>query len=244
MRTRYSSRILIVTFLMGAYVQVASAQLLQKGFESIYEVHHNNIYLGDTVRKLTKLENGQWEYGSYTEAKGFVKMFVKDRIEERSKLEINLNQVKPFNYTYNQSGGKREQKFNLTYNWDKNILTNTYLDKELELVPGTQDLLSFVLQIMLELQHNKEIIEMHIADKRRLDSYQLKVIGKESVETPFKTLPTVVLLSNKIKGKRQFKLWCAPSLQYLPIRIQKIEDDGDEDTMALKELKLPGVQAN
>jgi len=218
---------------------VASAQLLQKGFESVYEVHHNDIYLGDTVRKLTKQDDGQWLYSSHTQAKGIVSAFIKDKIEERSRLEISPNGIKPLVYHYAQSGGKREQIFQLDFLWDKQVLNNTYLNQELALAPGTQDLLSFVLQIMLQLQSNNKIIEMPIADKKRLDDYQLKEIGTESVDTPFKTLPAIVLLSNKIKGKRQFKIWCAPSLQYLPIKILKIEDDGDEDMMSLKQLTLP-----
>lgn len=232
------SRFLIILFLLAGLSQSAFAQLLQKGFETVYEVHHNSIYLGDTVRKLIKQEDGRWHYSSHTEAKGFVSMFVKDRIIESSTLDITPDGIKPYVYAYDQSGGKRERKFKLEFLWDKNTLNNTFLKQELELAPGTQDLLSFVLQIMVQLQRDKEVINMHIADKKRVDDYQLQVTGTENIETPYKTLPTVVLLSNKIKDKMQFKIWCAPSLQYLPIKIQKIEDDGDEDVLSLKSLTI------
>lgn len=229
-------RTLGTIFLLAGMTHTASAQLLQKGFETVYEVHHNSIYLGDTTRKLSRLQNGQWQYGSHTQAKGFASMFVKDKIVESSKLDITLNGVKPYEYLYDQSGGKRIRNFKLEFLWDKKILNNTYLKEQLELPAGTQDLLSFVLEIMVQLQNNKETLEMHIADKKRVDNYQLQVIGTETIETPYKSLPTIVTLSNKIKDRMQFKIWCAPSLQYLPIKIMKIEDDGDEDVMSLKEL--------
>jgi hypothetical protein len=225
--------------LCNVMLPVADAQLLQSGFETTYEVKHNTMYLGDTVRTVSKQENGQWLYQSSTKAKGIAGLFFKDKIEERSILAITPNGILPSTYSYDQTGGKKEKHIKLSFHWDKNLLFSSYLNKDLELVPGTQDLLSFVLQIMVELQANKQTIDMPIADKDSIDQYQLKVIGKETIVTPFKSLPTVVLLSNKIKGKKQFKFWCAPSLQYLPIRIKKIDDDGDEDTLSLSKFKLP-----
>ena len=231
-------RTLGTLFLLAGMAHSASAQLLQKGFETVYEVHHNSIYLGDTIRTLSQLQNGQWQYSSHTQAKGFVSVFVKDKIVENSKLDISPNGVKPYEYLYDQSGGKHQRNFKLEFLWDKKTLNNTYLKEQLELPAGTQDLLSFVLEIMVQLQNNKKTIEMHIADKKRVDDYQLQVTGTETIETPYKNLPTIVLLSNKIKDKMQFKIWCAPSLQYLPIKIMKIEDDADEDIMSLKELRI------
>ena len=234
--------VVIILLLSNSLLPLAHAQLLQQGFESTYEVYHNSIYLGDTVRKLSRQKNGHWQYQSSTRAKGIIGAFIKDVIEEQSVLSITPNGVKPFSYRYDQTGGKDEKHIYLDYKWAKNSLFNSHLNEDLELLPGTQDLLSFVLQIMVELQSNKQSIEMPIADKDSIERYTLKVIGKETIETPFKSLPTIVLLSNKINGKRQFKFWCAPSLQYLPIVIKKIENDGDEDTLSLSEFKLPASQ--
>ena len=239
---RHFSFVISVLLLSSSLSPRAHAQLLQKGFESTYEVYHNSIYLGDTVRKLSKQKDGRWQYQSSTRAKGIIGAFIKDEIEERSTLEITPNGVKPFSYRYDQTGGKDEKHIYLDYKWAKNSLFNSHLNEDLELLPGTQDLLSFVLQIMVELQSNKQSIEMPIADKDSIERYRLKVIGKETIETPYKSLPTIVLLSNKINGKRQFKFWCAPSLQYLPIVIKKIDNDGDEDTLSLSEFKLPASQ--
>ena len=234
--------VVIVLLLSNSLSPLAHAQLLQQGFESTYEVYHNSIYLGDTVRKLSKQKDGLWLYQSSTRAKGIIGAFIKDEIEERSILSITPNGIKPFFYSYEQTGGKDEQHIHLDYKWVKNSLLNSHLNEDLALLPGTQDLLSFVLQIMVELQANKQSIEMPIADKDSIERYRLKVIGKETIETPYKSLPTIVLLSNKINGKRQFKFWCAPSLQYLPIVIKKIDNDGDEDTLSLSEFKLPASQ--
>ena len=243
-RIRYSYLVAVAVALVlsSFWSSPVHAQLLQKGFESTYEVYHNSIYLGDTVRKLARQEDGRWLYQSSTRARGIIGAFIKDRIEERSILSITQNGVTPFRYSYEQTGGRKEQHIHLDYNWSKHSMFNSHLNEDLELRPGTQDLLSFVLQIMHELQAGKQAIDMPIADKDSIENYQLKVIGKETVETPFKSLPTIVLLSNKINGKRQFKFWCAPSLQFLPIIIKKIENDGDEDTLSLSEFALPARQ--
>jgi hypothetical protein len=237
-KTRHFSQAIITLLLSYSILPTGNAQLLQSGFESTYEVYHNTMYLGDTVRKLSRKENGEWLYHASTKAKGLAGLFFKDKIEERSMLTISLNGIRPMTYRYDQTGGKKDKHIKLDFYWDKNELFSSDLNKDIELLPGTQDLLSFVLQIMHEMQANKQTIDMPIADKDSIDQYQLKVIGKETIETPFKSLPTIVLLSNKIKGKKQFKFWCAPSLQYLPIRIMKIDDDGDEDTLSLSKFNL------
>jgi len=232
----YIARRLGVFLLCLGPSQVSYAQLLQKGFTSVYEVSHNSIYLGDTVRTLTQQEDGHWKFGAKTEAKGFVRMFVTDTIVETSTLDILPNRIRPYLYEYDQSGGKDTSKYQLSFQWNRNKLDNTYLQQQLELPDDTQDLLSFVLQIMVALQADKKNIEMHIADKKRVDDYALKITGKEEIETPFKKMSSIVLLSNKIKDKMQFKIWCSPTLQYLPVKIMKIDDDGDKDVLVLKQL--------
>ncbi|VAW95907.1 hypothetical protein MNBD_GAMMA21-1578 [hydrothermal vent metagenome] len=141
-------------------------------------------------------------------------------------------------YRYHQYGGKKEKKHTLIFDWDKGQISNDYLNKPFPLKAGTQDLLSFQIQLMHDLQMNKKSISYIIADKKRVESYSLQYIKESTIETPFKTLDTLELISNKIRNKTQFKIWSAPELNYLPVQIVKTDDSGDTTKLSLKAISF------
>jgi hypothetical protein len=91
---------------------------------------------------------------------------------------------------------------------------------------------------MLDMQAGKKQVTYTIADKKRVDDYHLQRTGTDTIETPMKTFTSTKLVSNKIRDKMQFIIWCAPELGYLPVKVMKIEEDGDESVMLIKSLKL------
>jgi len=229
--------ILLLNPLLVAPVSSLAAGLVDSGYTATYEVLHNEFYLGDAVRTLNKTDNG-WLYRSHTAPKGVASAFVSDVIDESSSIQRLDDTVRPNLYTYHQHSGKKETKFQLEFDWDSTTLTNTHNKQTSALKAGTHDLLSFTLQLMLDLQDGKKSVAYTIADKKRIDTYQLKLTGKEQIETSMKTFDAVKLVSNKIRNKMQFIIWCAPELGYLPVMVKKIEEDGDESILELKSVKL------
>ena len=228
-----------ITLSLSMFVTLHShAGLIESGFEASYEVSHNSFYLGDSVRNLVKQDNQTWIYRSDTSPKGIAKAFVSDVIEEISTINRNVGQFYPVEYKYRQHGGKKLTEFTLNYDWAANKLTNTYNKQTYELKPDTHDLLSFQIQLMHDLQAGKNKVSYVIADKKRVDTYNLKADKKESIETPMKTFSAIKLVSNKIRNKMQFIIWCAPELGYLPVKVMKIEEDGDKSIVVLKSIKI------
>jgi len=239
MKTRVKTILhaLLTSLLLGAATP-GVAGLLETGFEATYEVLHNEFYLGDAVRTLEHQDTQTRVYRSHTSPKGIASAFVSDIIDETSTIKINHNRFQPTLYAYNQHGGKKNKVFQLKFDWTAKKLWNSYADKTFPLKTETHDLLSFQLQLMQDMQAGKKFISYIIADKKRIDSYQLTLTETEEIETPMKTFSAVKMVSNKIRGKTQFIIWCAPALGYLPIRVMKIDNDGDESVLTLKSLKL------
>ena len=234
---------IILTTLLSISLYASSishsvAGLLESGFEATYEVLHNEFYLGDAVRTLEPRDTQIRIYRSHTSPKGVASAFVSDIIDEVSTIKITNNRFQPKQYAYNQYGGKKNKVFQLKFDWKTKKLWNSYTDKTYPLKEETHDLLSFQLQLMQDLQAGKKNINYVIADKKRVDAYQLTLTETEKIETPMKTFSAVKMVSNKIRGKTQFIIWCAPALGYLPVRVMKIDDDGDESVLTLKSLKL------
>ena len=235
-RTRYLS--ILIGFLSMASIttNISHAGLLNSGFTATYEVTHKSIYLGDAVQTFKTLPNGNWEYKSDIKAKGFVSLFVKDSVTEVSEIKKIADGFQPISYRYYQYGGKKEKKYTLIFDWVKGLINNDYTKKTYPLEASTHDLLSFQIQLMHDLQQNKKSINYFIADKKRVGKYSLTLVKKMSLETPFKTMDTVEMISNKIRDKMQFVIWSSPELNYLPVQIRKIEDDGDITELVLKSI--------
>ena len=119
---RLSSRLCnsVLIVILTIVSTTGHAGMLKSGFTVTYKVTHNGIDLGDAVRTLKLLDNGHWEYSSFTKANGLVRMIVKDIVNEVSEIEKITIGYRPLSYRYHQHGGRKEKKHSLIFNWKKN----------------------------------------------------------------------------------------------------------------------------
>jgi hypothetical protein len=65
-----------------------------------------------------------------------------------------------------------------------------------------------------------------VADGGKVKTYLLRVIGHERIETVLGDLDTVVVERRREGHGRVTLVWCAPTLRYLPVRVEQREEDG------------------
>ena len=215
---------------------MAQADILSRNFTVTYEVKYNGTYLGDSVRTFRKTAEGDWVYSSTTKARGFVSLFIKDVVHESSKISQQGKTIIPLHYEYAQTGGKKELHFSISFDREQGTIHNSNENRIFKLENNAQDLLSFQLQLMRDLQQHVNTITYYITSRRRAASYVLTHNGSKKIETPMKAFETVELSSNKLKDHDQYRIWCAVSLEYLPVRLVKIEEDGDRYEFVIKQL--------
>lgn len=230
------NRIFLLCLLTVALIPgLSEADLLEKGFTATYTVDRNDIPLGITKRKLVSHEDGHMEFTSFTYATGFVKLFFPVEITERSMITYRNDVIKPHAYFYEEVNKhkKNKKQYVLEFNWGKGLLNNTYQQQQLKLQKNTQDLLSFQLAMMHNLQQGMQKSNYLIADKKKLKIYTTKKIGEDNLETPAGRYEVLILEYYNEEKNDRFTFWCAKSLDYLPVRIKRTEHDGDEITMVL-----------
>lgn len=106
------------------------------------------------------------------------------------------------------------------------------------LVPGTQDRLSVFFQVagMIAAAPKQYPVGTQItvqaASSNRVSPWTFTVRGSDNLQLPAGTMKAIKLEhnsdSNEADGVKS-ALWLAPSLQYLPVRIRMIEDDGRDE---------------
>ena len=215
-----------------------NADLLAHNFSVTYEVNHNGMYLGDTVRHFKQLPDGDWQYTATTNAKGLAALFFSDTVVETSTLKQQGNHITPLTYVYNQTGGKDVEHYQIAFLWDQHKIHNGRNDTDYKIEGNAQDTQTFLLQIMRDLQQHQNTMTYFIASRSNAMSYVLTQNGSKKIETPYKTLETIELVSNKLKDTDQYRIWCAVALDFMPVKVLKIDADDNKTEFVIKEFKL------
>lgn len=227
----------LVLLLILLPVLSAHAELLNHGFSITYEVSRNDFYLGDSVRHFQRLDGDEWRYQSTTRASGLASLFFHDTIVETSVLKQIGPRIVPQKYVYNQTGGNDKKHYQIDFQWAKKTIYNSHLKKHFRIENNAQDVQTFLLQIMRELQQHRNTMTFYIASRSDTTSYVLTQNGTHMIETPYKTLNTIELVSNKRKDTDQYRVWCAVTLGYMPVRVEKIDKDGNKVNFVIKDFK-------
>jgi hypothetical protein len=197
-------------------------------FSANYLVKLNGIQAGELKRRLITEESGQRRFSSVSQAKGVFSFFKPDVIEESSVWTLEKDRVTPHEYLYLRSGGKKEKYLQMLFDWSNKQVSID--DKEhpwqLKIKNGVLDKLVYQISLMRDLDKGIKQIDYRIADGGRLKTYTIKVLGTETVTTPLGQIEAIKLTRQREKpGDRETTLWCAPALNYLPVKLEHVEDD-------------------
>jgi hypothetical protein len=153
---------------------------------------------------------------------------------------MNEGNIRTQSYSYQRTGGKKEKYLNLDFNWQSQQVTvdNNKQTIMLDMEQATLDKLVYQLALMSDLGQHKTEFSYQVADKNKIKTYNIAILGMETVSTPMGKIEAVKLKRiHSSKKQRQTVLWCAPALYYLPVRIEHIEKDGTRFIAELRRLK-------
>jgi hypothetical protein len=197
-------------------------------FSANYLVELNGIQAGELKRILSTEENGLRRFHSVSQAKGVFSFFKPDIVKETSLWKLESGRVQPQHYRYQRSGGDKDKMLSMEFDWTNKQVSID--DKKhpwtLDLETGVLDKLVYQISLMRDLDRGVEQVDYRIADGGRLKTYKIRVLGKETVSTPLGDIDTVKLTRERDdESDRQTTLWCAPALDYLPVKLEHLEDD-------------------
>lgn len=199
-----------------------------RDFQATFTLSARNLEIGKTRWALTSSGNNRFTFSADSEALGLAKVFRDERISEISEWRIVKNRVQPLRYTYSRKGGKRDRDVQIDFDWDKATARNALNGKSwsMPLADGTLDKLVYVIALMKDLAGGQRTLSYAVADGGKTKTYSIKTIGEEQVDTVIGALRTVVV-ERRQKGKSRItRIWCASALDFLPVKIEHIEDDG------------------
>jgi hypothetical protein len=211
--------------LLGASLLAPAHAAELPPFKAVYALQKGPLLIGETRRTLTRNDHGGYLFESFTRPRGLAKLFTSGKVIERSEWIYRDGRAVPLEYSYFNSGTKKNRDVQLSFNWKSHTVTNTINGEpwKMPLVDGTQDKLLYQLQIMLELAAGNTDIRFPVADGGKLKTYVLEWMGVETIRTPLGVFDAVRL--RRVNGRRQTTIWCAAKLDFLPVRIEHRKDD-------------------
>jgi uncharacterized protein DUF3108 len=208
-------------------------------FKADYTIRMKGAQIAQMTRHFSQQENGIYQYHSETRTTGLISLFRKDHIIENSNWELQADKLIPIDYYYDHSGGKKDRKVNISFDWEKNRITNSVDGSSWKMPtsPNIMDKLLYQLAIMYDLKAGKEALQYTVADGGKTKVYNFEILGEEILKTPLGELLTIKLERHKPNSRRKSTLWCAKALDYLPVKVENIEKDGKITVALIKSLE-------
>ena len=157
------------------------------------------------------------------------------RLHEWSEFEIVDGQVKPISYHYTRKGLGTDRPIHVSFDWSTLRASGSKgkANYEFDLVPGALDKLSYQVQMQIDLiaNPNSTRFDYRVANYSRLSTYRFTYAGAEKISTHLGLRETLVF--KRDKKNKQIRLWIAPRENYLPIRIEQLED-GDRNVVEIR----------
>ena len=211
-----------------------------KEFRADYELYRNGKLMGSSQIALSKSGGGyQFSTTSASEG-GWASLLGGAEIKEVSSFNLNGDTFQPTSYSYRQSVSVKKRSRDITFDWNKKWAREDDGDNVVSylLEPGSLDRNLVVLALAQDLKTQRTSLNHFVAYKGEAVTWNFKNAGSEKVSTALG-----VIEANRIERVRDNKdrstiSWHAQKYDYLPIKIQQLEPNGDSIEMRLKHMEL------
>ena len=232
---RLTRSLALLTLALAASPSASADEL--KPFQASYTW----IYHGMTVAVSSldlEHEDANWVYRSKSEPRGIGRLFSERPVQE-SVMQITAGGVRPLSYKADDGTSSTKRDANVQFDWQNNRVTGTYENAKVDMPipPDMQDDLSVQIALMVELLRGQTPEKFSLISGNSVREYRYSREGEETLTTPVGTIQTIIYRSEKQYSPRATRFWCAPSLGYIPLRVQQKKGDDVEWTMQVKSVK-------
>jgi hypothetical protein len=150
-------------------------------------------------------------------------------LEETSTFRFLDNVIQPLQYRYLRTGLFKEADRNQLFNWQKKQI----IDGDDQTVfeghwhDQVQDNLSYNLQASIELKQGKTQFTYPVFDRKKIKEFKFKMIKFEVLHSQVGNIRTIkVEQIESNKNKKKTYIWFAKDYDFLLVRLQQKQKDG------------------
>lgn len=206
-----------------------SLNALPPRLELRYQVHYG---LARGEQTLLWINEGEgYTLTSVASATGLAGVFYRGRFAQTSRGRITPRGLLPEEF-WDQRGDKRSSA---RFDWANDTLTLTPAQgapRHFALQGEVQDVLSLFFQLALTAPPAEGRLAYTVFNGKKLRNYAYEARGEATLDTALGTLRTLHLVRQAGSDGR-FEIWLAIDRHYLPVRVLRSDDKGNEVALAL-----------
>lgn len=193
-------------------------------YTALYQVEYKGKDLGTsefTVRYIA--DRDVYEFTSRTVAKGLLKLASPNPVVERSEFKVEGGRIVPLEFWYEDGSRKGEDNAHIVFDWQRQIATVSKSNgrREMALKPGALDRGSMQVALMRDLATTGKPATYVLADDDSVSDYIYQDQGAATTATGLGSLATQSYMQQREGASRSNWLWVAPSLKFVPARIEQ-----------------------
>ncbi|MDH5611465.1 MAG: DUF3108 domain-containing protein [Gammaproteobacteria bacterium] len=210
-------------------------------FSASYDLKKYGVTLAKSVYSL-KHENNGIRITQHTEPVGLAAMLRNDELDENSFLSIQNGQLLLTEFSYRQtSDDEKNRDIQIKIDWIQSSekllgkVNGTAYGEELDLKidEPVWDTSSYMIPLMTNTSENTPLQKYTMMVKGRFQTYSFITHGVDEIEVNGNIMQTIKVERDDSSNKHPIYLWLAPSLNNLPVKIEKWEDGKRQLTMSL-----------
>ncbi len=204
-------------------------------FSAKYVAEWKNITVGTSDLELRRdAEPGHYIYKWTISARGIFRLVYSNDVTQQSWFEVIDDHVRPLKYLAEQ--GSSQVIFD--FDWAAGHARGFSEERPVDLVlkPGTQDLMSIQIQVMLGLKDGNLPKIFYIIDKDQIKDFIYAQEGPAVLKTAVGKFDAVIVSSRRAGNDRVLRMWFAPSLGYLPVQAERSRGGKLEFAMRIRSL--------
>jgi len=208
-------------------------------FTASYVLQAYGTMVGRSEWRLIPVSDKRFIWESRSESAGPAALIHDVDVTERSTSELHGASFRPLLYQYDRHAENGARNVRVAFDWSDGIVLNTVGGHtwRMAIPAGTFDKLSYLLVLMQDLADGRRSMQYPVADGGQLKRYALRAVGSETLETALGTLETLIIERLRHADDRHATLWCAPSLGYLPVKLEHRDGEGRLVSMHIESIE-------
>ncbi len=209
-------------------------------FEASYTVRYG-ILRGTMTLQLSRHDSG-YRYETSLSPRGVASWIRSGAISERTTLADTDETVLPLDYSSLDTIARPQRDTRYLFDQESDRVTGQYKTHPVDVPmrPGGHNRISAQVAIMLALKSKNRISGFPIFDRGRWKDYEFEISGEETIKTPSGRFETVEIRYTSADGVKSWSLYCAASLNYLPVMIVYREGDKTKSRALLTDYRIDG----
>ena len=242
-----SVKISLIRFLQALVLLPALSFALPLEYTASYDIEKYGMVIAKSHYTL-KHENNGVRMTQHTETAGLAALLRSDTLDENSFLSAQNNQLLLTEFSFKQkSSDKKNRNIQLKIHWiqsDKKLLGNisgTAYGKKLEfrVDKPVWDTNSYQIPLMLNSKENATAQQYTMMIKGQFKNYSFITHATEEIEINGNAIKTIKVERTNDSNKNPVYLWLAPSLNNLPVKVEKWKNGKLQITSSLNHAQFP-----